>query len=530
MTAASVSTFDRWTQHGHTLARGQTHLAGRLLRAGDIAALFDPLDPSQWAATAAAMNGSFAVLRRSDDEIAAAVDRLRSIPLFYADAPQGLKIAHDALQLRSELPPLQLDPTSAQEFRLTGYVTGNRTLFDGLFQIPAGHVLTYSRRDRSPTLTRYHAYRHGNFFTDDDAALTEELARVHERVFKRLVADTDGRQLVVPLSGGYDSRLIGVMLRDLGQRDVLCYTYGTAGNWEARISQELARHLGFRWTMIPYSAERWREWAALPEFERYFSRAGQFCSSPHFQDWPAVRELTRSGQVEPGAVFVPGHTGDFLTGGHIPKIFPRLDKLSPAEVVQAILDSHFKLWDWPADHEEYLRRAFTARIEEFTGPLRECSPEEAADVFEMWEFAERQSKFIVNSVRVYEDFGHEWRLPLFDAELIDFWSRVPIAGRVGRRLYFAYVDRFQKLPVTRANTDRIAPAAAVIEWINRSRLRPLAKRAQRVVRRARWRREYEGGTVGWFALVAPEEFRAHYTGREIAHSFFAARYLEQLSR
>ena len=52
--------------------------------------------------------------------------------------------------------------------------------------------------------------------------------------------------------------------------------------------------------------------------------------------------------------------------------------------------------------------------------------EQAADTFECWDCQERQAKFIVNSVRAYEFFGFEWRLPLFDAELMDFWSRIAV--------------------------------------------------------------------------------------------------------
>jgi asparagine synthase (glutamine-hydrolysing) len=176
-----------------------------------------------------------------------------------------------------------------------------------------------------------------------------------------------------------------------------------------------------------------------------------------------------------------------------------------------------------------LRGALAERIERITGPMRTSTPEEAADAFERWDCQERQAKFIVNSVRVYESFGYEWRLPLFDAELMDFWSRIPIEGRVGRRLYFEFVRKQQQLPITPANRDHSAPVTSVIRLVDRLGLRPLAKRAQRVLRRARWRQQYEGDPLAWFGLVDPEVFRARYTGREIGHSFFALQYLELIA-
>ena len=47
------------------------------------------------------------------------------------------------------------------------------------------------------------------------------------------------------------------------------------------------------------------------------------------------------------------------------------------------------------------------------------------------------SKFIVNSVRVYEHFKGDWMLPLWDRELIDFWYKVPYELRYHQRLYNA---------------------------------------------------------------------------------------------
>jgi hypothetical protein len=50
-----------------------------------------------------------------------------------------------------------------------------------------------------------------------------------------------------------------------------------------------------------------------------------------------------------------------------------------------------------------------------------------------------------------------------------------------------------------------------------------------MLRRARYRRQYRGTDMAWFALIDPEEFRARYTGREIGHSFLALRYLDAVT-
>src|SRR4030095_14785028 len=125
-----------------------------------------------------------------------------------------------------------------------------------------------------------------------------------------------------------------------------------------------------------------------------------------------------------------------------------------------LFQTHYSLWDWPKREERELYGRFQRRVEKIIGPIQGCSPELAADLFERWDLQERQAKFICNSVRVYESFGYDWRLPLYDRELMDFWARVPIQGRTGRRLYFEFVKRTQTLPVSQANKDY----RAVAQW------------------------------------------------------------------
>ena len=527
MNPRALLSIGHWATDGSTSARGQAWDVDKFLRAEALARRFDALPHDAWPAAASRLNGSFAAVRTTGDSTAAVVDRLRSIPLFFASTAGGLLVADTAQALMAHVPKAPLDPVCAQEFHLTGYVTGAQTLATGLWQLPSGHSLVHrAGQTAQDGLLRYYAFRHADFSADSESALIDRLASVHEHAFQRLRDDVGDRPLAIPLSGGYDSRLIGVMLRDLGFRNVLCYTYGTEGNWEAAISRELAAHLGFRWAMVPYSPQRWRAWSGTQAFSRYFAESGNRCASPHFQDWPAVHELKADAKLAPDAVFVPGHSGDFVAGSHVPRHFATTTQVSREAVLEALFASHYSLWDWPEDRDGRWRNTMASRIEAITGPLAAPTPEAAADMFEAWDCAERQAKFIVNSVRVYESFGHTWRLPLFDTELMDFWSRVPLHHRVGRSLYFAYVAKYQQLPVRQANTDHPAMVAAAIDAVSRSGLRPLAKRAQRVLRKWRWQHEYAGGSLGWLALVEPAQFRERYTGREIGHSFFAAQYLD----
>jgi asparagine synthase (glutamine-hydrolysing) len=68
--------------------------------------------------------------------------------------------------------------------------------------------------------------------------------------FSRLVKSTSqqGKTLVVPLSGGLDSRIIVAKLKRLGANDVICVSYGRKGCRESEIAkmwQKLSGMSGF---------------------------------------------------------------------------------------------------------------------------------------------------------------------------------------------------------------------------------------------------------------------------------------------
>jgi asparagine synthase (glutamine-hydrolysing) len=145
------------------------------------------------------------------------------------------------------------------------------------------------------------------------------------------------------------------------------------------------------------------------------------------------------------AVFVPGHTGDFISGGHLKYLFdPNLWSAGPRDFKGAMVRKHYSLWaDFVARKE--VRAIIDCRLDEVTEGLPRESDEDRARMYEYWEWQERQSKFIVNSVRVYEFFGYSWRLPLWDREMMDFWRPITIPLKMRQYLYRRYVHTHDRM-------------------------------------------------------------------------------------
>jgi len=109
------------------------------------------------------LNGNFALALETPRYVFCVVDRVRSVPLFYAVSGEEALFSDDANHLRNRLNP-PFNEENGAEFLVTGYVTGPDTLFDGISQIQAGEYLVYDKGDGSLTTHFYHRYWHGNFF------------------------------------------------------------------------------------------------------------------------------------------------------------------------------------------------------------------------------------------------------------------------------------------------------------------------------------------------------------------------------
>jgi len=383
------------------------------------------------------LNGSFLFIVETSNSVLCVVDRIRSIPLFYSSYGNQLLITDDANYLRNRI-NASLNEEPGAEFFVTGYVTGPDTLFNGISQLQAGEFLLFNKLTGDYAIHRYFHYLHGDYSTDSEEQLLALLDKVMLSVFSRLIETTvnQGKKIVVPLSGGLDSRIIVAMLKRLGVDDVICYSYGKKGNIEAEISRKVAESLGYTWHFVEYTSRRWYDCYHSDEMRAYERYAANLTSLPHIQDFLAVKILKEEGKIPYTAVFIPGHSGDMLAGSWIPNNIENLPHTAEY-CINHSLQRHYSLWEWNNKNKK-MELLFQERIRKSIGNISIYDADSLANGIEYFNFKERQAKFIVNSVRVYEFFGFEWRIPLWDAELIDFFLKIPLNERIHTAFYKKY--------------------------------------------------------------------------------------------
>lgn len=481
------------------------------------------------------LNGSFSFIIENADYVLCVVDRIRSIPLFYSLQDNHLILSDDAYLLR-KLVNASFNENHGAEFLVTGYVTGPDTLFNGIYQLQAGEFLLFNKTTGNYSIERYFHYLHGNYSTDSEEQLISLLDTVMLNVFKRLIMSTSdqGKTIVVPLSGGLDSRLIVAMLKRLGVKNVICFSYGKKGNKEAEISKKVAESLGYPWYFVEYTNKRWFDSYHSDQMRKYEQYAGNLTSLQHIQDYIAVKILKEERKIPDHAVFVPGHSGDMLAGSWIPFEIKNMP-FTIDSCINHLLQRHYSLWRWNNNKNETIDSLFRERIRKAIGNIAIDNAESFANTIEYFNFNERQAKFIVNSVRVYEFFGYEWRIPLWDAELIDFFLQVPLPMRFNQFLYKKYIfdkifkrefEELSKITCTTVIKDRLKSSKVnTIKNIIFKRFPLIRDLLLNVFRYYKIITEYSSHPMNCYSIMSKKEFKKFYSGLENINSFLTKEYI-----
>lgn len=482
----------KWHVQNGCVVSGFFHYQNRFLSGETLAAeISSSAFQSCWPGVLAEVDGNWCAVLQMPDLLRVAVDHLRSLPLFYAVRGEDVYLSDDAFWVREQVGDEMLDELSASEYLLAGFVSGSDTLYPHVKQVQAGEAITFRRASGGISIQaeRYCRYVHGDFFRDNEDTLMERMDACYREIGEEFLESLAGRTIVVPLSGGYDSRLLVLLLKRLKYDKVLAFSYGLPGNRESEISRRLAQSLNIPWYFAEYSRKFWADWFSERRDE-YYRYADNLCSLPHLQDWPAVWLLRERGVIPEDGVIVPGHTA--LATTHVPPSL--LQPCSLPDVVAAIIQKKYYMQPYKAFRAEIWEQ-IQAKIQKIVETIYDGSPERSASAFECFEWQERQAKFIINSVRVYELWGLDWRVPLWSRRAMQFWQQMPLSHRFEKRLYWKYIERqnasFSVPPKPKMLAQLRAQFREVLDILG---LRAAAKRA-----RARY--EFKHHKLGWHGLI-----------------------------
>ncbi len=484
---------------------GRLHWTGRPASLDRLSAAIEADDTDE----IARVGGHWAAILERDDRVVVVQDLVRSFPLFYSfrGAPT---VSDDIETARAAAGDPGRAPAAVEEFLHLGYVTGSDTLFTGISQLQMGERVVL---DPSAVLERSFSrtVRHDAPGLTDEDALDARFDAALGTALDRAFEWIGERQVVVPLSGGLDSRLLAVLLKQRGVDKVLNFTYGVGETREVGISRAVSEALGQRWEFVQYTPEELRRAWATAAAGDFIRDAYAGAALPHVQDWYAITRLRERGLIDDDAVFLPGHT--IVGNMHDEQVLDEPGAVTRERLLDLIVHHHSSIRPKP---DTILGNAgFVEKVDQFLDRIGyDGSPVSRLDALESWNLMERQTKYINHSVRGYEHFGYAWALPMLDVELYDVWDEFDLSIAKDRAWYARYVAR-RYTAATGSGLDTFQGfAAASVSQSSRDRMKSVLRavglltRAEREVT-ARAVAQHPMGFQAYCGATTPAELRRY---------------------
>ena len=387
--------------------------------------------------------GNYAVIIETNSHIIAAVDHIRSYPIFYSQLNGQFIVSNSARTIDQDFPQSDYDELSFTEFCRAGYVSGRQTLKKDIYQLQAGESILWDKATSELIQNRYFKY----FPVSDSTPFSESeyLAQLNEtinNIFNSIINRASGSPIWIPLSGGLDSRLILCKIHELGYKNIHTFSYGPSWNYEAKRAREIAQSLNVEWVFIKHTKKNARTLFRSKDRKDYWSYSDNLSTIPIMNEYEAINYLKRTDSLSDDSIFINGQSGDFVSGGHIP-FHPDGGCVSKSEIIEKIVTKHYSVTSQSVRntmHIQQIRNKISEQL--FQDSKDEYEIEQAASLYELWEWAERQAKMVVNGQRLYEYYNYRWELPLWDIRLQNYFLKLPLEYRYNQTLFKKYLKQY----------------------------------------------------------------------------------------
>jgi hypothetical protein len=299
-------------------------------------------------------------------------------------------------------------------FLALGYIPGRYTLFEGVEYLSNDNEIAVNDQNDSTHRFSYAAYVQPNCYRKWSLErLIEEASSCFRQAIRRTL-DCNRGQVVIPISGGLDSRaILAAVLELLPPEKIQSYTFGTPGTWDYDIGCLIAQktginHRAYDLTLYPVTRAGLQRISILSD------------GNTDLFTFPPLAWIERD--FDTNSIYWLGFMGDPLAGSHIPSV-------SASTAIE-----HFMSFDRQSSR-------YSARI--LNPPLR---PDYAmlslenvipgglptVTEYELLDFENRQERYTAHQLFLR---GFRYATPFLDPDWIRFILSVPIEYRINQRLY-----------------------------------------------------------------------------------------------
>lgn len=426
----------QWSENDHVCFKGYFFDSNNNFIEGEKALLFFEEVNSQerFKAALKEMNGIFTVIIVQDNECFIASDSTRFFPVFYSQLNDQLCISDDFNFLKAKV-SVSYNSESIYEFEGLGHTIGRETLIKDIYQIQSAEYLFI---EGSKITAKGFHYSHSvpNYISNSYNQLKLDISQAFQNSFDRLIRSLNGKTAVIPLSGGYDSRLIALFLKQHQYTNVVCYTYGKTNTADMLLSKRVAEALDFPWHFIEYTDELIEGYTKTDDFITYCTSSFHHSSMLFLQEYFATKYLKENKLIPNDSVFIPGHDGGALGGGYLIKVIPKSLK---KEKLDLQVSQYYPYASKDLKKHVTFQNKIKKTLLDFNAHIDNAK---AHNAYEDFIFKEVTAKVIFNSSKVYEYFGYEVRFPFWDKELLTLFKQIPLEYKINKKVYVDVLKDF----------------------------------------------------------------------------------------
>ena len=436
-----------WISEGDVHVVGKAFLSDDLLKTSDLHRAFrDVSSYEEFREFVTELNGQFAVIMTHNNGVWVGVDHIRTHPVFYAVFDEKIYVGDDFPTIDDAIEFKRPDRVSAMEFITAGYPSGAHTLHPDIKKMCAGEVLQIETSDQVPAVgtEEYFRYRQNPEPIDDEEELLELIDEALTNAFERTIEVIDGRKVLLPLTGGYDSRLVGLMLRDQGYENVHTFCHNLEDEVDLEISQRVASDLDYSWQGMNHTQEELdqirqsQEWLSLRE-----NIGGYGTLHPASRHLLTFNKLTNRLNGDKDTVLLRGDHAA-APGVFMPDLFESASILTEKTAINTLFDYHYNLCLW--NRREH-KNDFYERIMESIPHADTNSNSAVIDLIEYWYWRERTpNRLLPHQLVLYQNKMSSW-FPLWDKEFVRVMSFIPFRHRLNKKLYKTYVTKKYNMSV-----------------------------------------------------------------------------------
>lgn len=380
------------------------------------------------------LNGGFSGVITGPAETILFTDRYGTHPLYFRIEKNSLKYSDSILGVIGGCERRSgLNESAALALMSGEFIPGSQTLANGVEQVCTGEIVRF-RTDEPIGVSRSRYWRATISGGDGspESALEEEfgaLLRTWGNQWAQALLESipESSDIGIPLSGGLDSRLLLASLAGYDRNRIHPCCYGDPQSSDVRLSRLAAERLGLKHTHLPFvdgsplmGESRSKLVQLIGGTTRLTLADGGLVLAEHLS---APR-----GNV---GVFVPGHSGDVVSGSKLKPSQSHRGTIA-AEDFAASYCACFHPKDLAGLLLPQKRELSTAAIDLFRASARTSN--EADEAIHRWSLEELIHRRVNTELVIYRQTSKAVT-PFFDSRLADFFARTPRESLYGQRLY-----------------------------------------------------------------------------------------------